>query len=101
MVKVNASEKFSINAKSLPSSITSKHCLAFLKGFELNKSHSEYTTIKEIKDIIINTITLDKCVQLGIVSPYNITCVPVTLTVDEKAAYKKANKTRNGYINTV
>tara|TARA_R110002012_G_scaffold77395_1_gene196480 strand:- start:1205 stop:2368 length:1164 start_codon:yes stop_codon:yes gene_type:complete len=37
------------------------------------------------------TITLDKCVQLGIVSPYNITCVPVTLTVDEKAAYKKAN----------
>jgi len=36
-------------------------------------------------------ITLDKCVQLGIVSPYTITCVPVTLTVDEKAAYKKAN----------
>tara|TARA_R110002051_G_C8575431_1_gene476463 strand:- start:32 stop:799 length:768 start_codon:yes stop_codon:yes gene_type:complete len=37
------------------------------------------------------TITLDKCVQLGIVSPYNIICIPVTLTVDEKAAYKKAN----------
>ena len=36
-------------------------------------------------------ITLDKCVQLGIVSPYTITCIPVTLTVDEKAAYKKAN----------
>ena len=36
-------------------------------------------------------ITLDKCVKLGIVSPYNITCIPVTLTVDEKAAYKKAN----------
>ena len=36
-------------------------------------------------------ITLDKCVQLGIVSPYTITCVPVTLTADEKAAYKKAN----------
>jgi superfamily II DNA or RNA helicase len=37
------------------------------------------------------TITLDKCVQLGIVSPYSITCVPVTLTVDEKESYKKAN----------
>ena len=36
-------------------------------------------------------ITLDKCVQLGIVSPYTITCIPVTLTPDEKAAYKKAN----------
>ena len=37
------------------------------------------------------TITLDKCVQLGIVSPYQITCVPVTLTSDEQIAYKKAN----------
>jgi superfamily II DNA or RNA helicase len=37
------------------------------------------------------SITLDKCVQLGIVSPYNISCVPVTLTPDEKVAYKKAN----------
>ena len=36
-------------------------------------------------------ITLDKCVQLGIVSPYTITCIPVTLTADEKVAYKKAN----------
>ena len=36
-------------------------------------------------------ITLDKCVQLGIVSPYNISCVPVTLTVDEQKEYKKAN----------
>ena len=36
-------------------------------------------------------ITLDKCVELGIVSPYSITCIPVTLTIDEKAAYKKAN----------
>ena len=36
-------------------------------------------------------ITLDKCVKLGIVSPYNITCIPVTLTADEKVAYKKAN----------
>jgi len=37
------------------------------------------------------SITLDECVNLGVVSPYNISCVPVTLTPDEKAAYKKAN----------
>jgi len=37
------------------------------------------------------SITLDKCVQLGIVSPYSITCIPVTLTPTEKIDYKKAN----------
>jgi superfamily II DNA or RNA helicase len=37
------------------------------------------------------SITLDECVNLGVVSPYNISCVPVTLTPDEKDAYKKAN----------
>ena len=36
-------------------------------------------------------ITLDKCVELGIVSPYNISCIPVRLTPMEKAAYRKAN----------
>jgi len=40
-------------------------------------------------------ITLDRCVKLGIVSPYKITCVPVTLTDEEKATYKKIN---NKYI---
>ena len=28
-------------------------------------------------------ITLDRCVKLGIVSPYEITCVPVELTEEE------------------
>ena len=37
------------------------------------------------------SITLDECVALGVVSPYNISCVPVTLTPDEKVEYKKAN----------
>ena len=40
-------------------------------------------------------ITLDRCVKLGIVSPYEITCVPVELTEEEKATYKKIN---NKYI---
>ena len=40
-------------------------------------------------------ISLDKCVQLGIVSPYEITCVPVELTEEERATYKKIN---NKYV---
>ena len=51
----------------------------------------EYKDLLEKIAPIAYKITLDKCVQLGIVSPYNITCVPVTLTTDEKIAYKKAN----------
>jgi superfamily II DNA or RNA helicase len=51
----------------------------------------------EYKDILNKiaptaySITLDECVNLGVVSPYNISCVPVTLTPNEKDAYKKAN----------
>ena len=40
-------------------------------------------------------ISLDKCVKLGIVSPYEITCVPVELTEEERATYKKIN---NKYV---
>ena len=40
-------------------------------------------------------ISLDKCVKLGIVSPYEITCVPVELTEEERLTYKKIN---NKYI---
>ena len=39
----------------------------------------------------IYSITLDKCVKLGLVSPYQITCIPVQLTPTEKLDYKKAN----------
>jgi len=36
-------------------------------------------------------ITLDKCVSLGLVSPYEIHCIPVKLTDSEQADYKKVN----------
>lgn len=36
-------------------------------------------------------ITLDECVDLGLVSPYEIICIPVELTEQEKLQYKKAN----------
>jgi len=38
-------------------------------------------------------ISLDKCVELGLVSPYQIICIPVKLTDDEEQEYKKANNT--------
>jgi len=37
-------------------------------------------------------ITIDRCVELGLVAPYEINCIPVQLTTDEKAAYTKVNK---------
>jgi len=37
------------------------------------------------------SITLDKCVQLGIVSPYEINCVPISLTPNERSDYKTIN----------
>lgn len=49
---------------------------------------------RELLDKIAPTaykITLDKCVKLGIVSPYEITCVPVKLTDEEAEEYKKIN----------
>ena len=36
-------------------------------------------------------ITLDECVELGLVAPYDIICIPVEMTEEEHAAYKKAN----------
>ena len=38
-------------------------------------------------------ISLDKCVELGLVSPYQIICIPVELTTVEEQEYKKANNT--------
>lgn len=38
-------------------------------------------------------IDLDKCVELGLVSPYKIICKPIELTSVEKQEYDKANKT--------
>jgi len=50
----------------------------------------------EYKDLLkelaptVYKITLDECVQKGLVAPYNIYCIPVELTPDEKLAYKNA-----------
>ena len=40
---------------------------------------------------IVFQITLDECVDLGLVSPYNITCRPLELTYNERTDYKKIN----------
>jgi len=40
---------------------------------------------------IVFEITLDECVDLGLVSPYNIICRPIDLTFDERTSYKKVN----------
>ena len=39
----------------------------------------------------VYTITIDQCVQKGLVAPYDIYCIPVRLTDIERQAYKKAN----------
>lgn len=36
-------------------------------------------------------ISLDQCVAMGLVSPYDIVCVPISLTEEEHADYKKIN----------
>ena len=52
------------------------------------------------------SITLDECVTLGLVAPYEVVCVPVELNEEDKLAYKKANnkfvqaKYRIGGFNT-
>lgn len=37
-------------------------------------------------------ISLDQCVAMGLVSPYDIICVPIKLTDDEQKEYKSINK---------
>lgn len=46
--------------------------------------------LKELAPTVF-TITIDECVQKGLVAPYDIYCIPVELTDVERAAYKKAN----------
>ena len=40
---------------------------------------------------IVYRLKLDDCVKLGLVSPYEIFCMPVDLTEEEEKEYKKAN----------
>ena len=52
---------------------------------------------QEYKDLLntlastVYSISLDECVDLGIVAPYNIYCKPLALTNTEKIEYKKIN----------
>ena len=40
----------------------------------------------------VYNISLDQCVAIGLVSPYDIVCVPISLTDDEEKEYKSINK---------
>ena len=53
----------------------------------------EYKEILYAMAPTVYTISLDKCVELGLVSPYEIICVPIELTAVEQEEYKKANNT--------
>tara|TARA_R110002074_G_scaffold11696_1_gene43496 strand:+ start:237 stop:1412 length:1176 start_codon:yes stop_codon:yes gene_type:complete len=53
----------------------------------------EYQELLETISPIAYKITLDECVNLGLVAPYEIICVPIKLTDVEQADYKKANNT--------
>lgn len=39
----------------------------------------------------VYSISLDECVQKGLVAPYTVYCIPVELTEEERTAYKAAN----------
>tara|TARA_Y100001937_G_scaffold102115_1_gene140293 strand:- start:4389 stop:5549 length:1161 start_codon:yes stop_codon:yes gene_type:complete len=51
----------------------------------------EYKQLLATLSPTVYKITLDQCVAKGIVSPYNIYCMPVQLTSTEKDEYKKIN----------
>lgn len=46
--------------------------------------HDEYKELLKDMAPTVYSISLDKCVELGIVSPYNIYCIPVQLTDKER-----------------
>ena len=52
---------------------------------------SEYFDLLKSLAPVVYRISLDKCVSLGLVSPYEVICVPIELTELEDKAYKKAN----------
>ena len=52
----------------------------------------EYRELLEMLAPTVYTITLDQCVQKGLVAPYKIKYIPVQLSTNEQLAYDKANK---------
>ena len=53
----------------------------------------EYKEVLYEMSPVVYRISLDKCVELGLVSPYVVHCVPIKLTDSEQKDYKKANNT--------
>ena len=53
----------------------------------------EYKEVLYEMSPVVYRISLDKCVELGLVSPYVVHCVPIKLTASEQNEYKKANNT--------
>lgn len=51
----------------------------------------EYKDILKVLAPTVYTLTLDQCVELGLVAPYEITCVPISLTPKELKEYKTIN----------
>jgi superfamily II DNA or RNA helicase len=51
----------------------------------------EYRELLDAFAPTVYSISLDECVQKGLVAEYEIYCVPVELDEDERAAYKKHN----------
>lgn len=53
----------------------------------------EYCEVLNELGPTVYSISLDQCVNLGLVSPYQVICKPIELTDLEQAEYKKANNT--------
>ena len=53
----------------------------------------EYNEILNKLAPTVYNISLDECVNLGLVSPYQVICKPIELSDVEQAEYKKANNT--------
>ena len=52
----------------------------------------EYKELLEKIAPTVYQITLDQCVDLGLISAYNVYCAPIKLTDEEEIIYKKANR---------
>jgi len=62
-------------------------CMTATEPEELEYKH----ILRKLAPTIYN-ISLDECVKLGLVSPYEINCIPIKLTDTEREEYKKINK---------
>ena len=72
-------------------------CLAFLRGYYLKKTYTDYPSVNDIKDIITNSITIDKFVTyqngnlISIFHNNNISKIKINNTHKESNLYKNIN----------